>query len=111
VLPAATAPGNPGENRLLDQTTAEMDRLGLTHARLEPERSQLCGLAGSKFRRAQYSAHQPGIDGGQHGPPVGLALLEGAGWFQLGKLLGVGRSLRQPGGGGGAELGRDIPAP
>jgi transposase, IS5 family len=29
VLPAATAPGNPGENRLLAQTAAELDRLGL----------------------------------------------------------------------------------
>ncbi len=29
VLPAATAPGNPVENRLLDQTVAELDRLGL----------------------------------------------------------------------------------
>jgi transposase, IS5 family len=29
VLPAASAPGNPGENRLLEQTTAELDRLGL----------------------------------------------------------------------------------
>jgi hypothetical protein len=29
VLPAATAPGNPGENRLLVQTVAELDRLGL----------------------------------------------------------------------------------
>src|SRR5215207_5737252 len=28
VLPAASAPGNPGENRLLDQTAAELDRLG-----------------------------------------------------------------------------------
>jgi IS5 family transposase len=29
VLPAASAPGNPGENRLLEQTAAELDRLGL----------------------------------------------------------------------------------
>jgi transposase, IS5 family len=29
VLPLATAPGNPGENRLLEQTAAELDRLGL----------------------------------------------------------------------------------
>jgi hypothetical protein len=28
VLPAASAPGNPGENRLLPQTAAELDRLG-----------------------------------------------------------------------------------
>jgi IS5 family transposase len=28
VLPAATRPGNPGENRLLSQTVAELDRLG-----------------------------------------------------------------------------------
>jgi hypothetical protein len=28
LLPAASAPGNPGENRLLDQTMAELDRLG-----------------------------------------------------------------------------------
>jgi transposase, IS5 family len=30
LLPAATAPGNPGENQLLAQTVAELDRLGLT---------------------------------------------------------------------------------
>jgi transposase, IS5 family len=30
VLPAASAPGNPGENRLLPPTAAELDRLGLT---------------------------------------------------------------------------------
>jgi hypothetical protein len=29
LLPAASAPGNPGENRLLAQTVAELDRLGL----------------------------------------------------------------------------------
>jgi IS5 family transposase len=29
VLPAASAAGNPGENRLLGQTAAELDRLGL----------------------------------------------------------------------------------
>jgi hypothetical protein len=29
LLPAASAPGNPGENRLLEQTAAELDRLGL----------------------------------------------------------------------------------
>jgi IS5 family transposase len=29
VLPAATTPGNPSENRLLDQTMGELDRLGL----------------------------------------------------------------------------------
>jgi transposase, IS5 family len=29
LLPAASAPGNPGENRLLPQTAAELDRLGL----------------------------------------------------------------------------------
>jgi transposase, IS5 family len=29
VLPPATAPGNPGENRLLEQTIVELDRLGL----------------------------------------------------------------------------------
>ena len=29
LLPAATAPGNPGEHRLLEQTAAELDRLGL----------------------------------------------------------------------------------
>jgi len=29
LLPAVSAPGNPGENRLLDQTVAELDRLGL----------------------------------------------------------------------------------
>jgi IS5 family transposase len=29
VLPAGAVPGNPGKNRLLDQTAAELDRLGL----------------------------------------------------------------------------------
>src|SRR5215203_4433377 len=29
LLPAVSAPGNPGENQLLDQTVAELDRLGL----------------------------------------------------------------------------------
>jgi IS5 family transposase len=33
VLPAASAPGNPGENRLLEQTTAELDRLAWLHGR------------------------------------------------------------------------------
>src|SRR5215216_1690771 len=41
VLPAASAPGNPGENRLLPQTAAELDRLGLTHAR-SPSTAGLC---------------------------------------------------------------------
>jgi hypothetical protein len=27
------------------------------------------------------AAQQPGVDGGQHAAPVGLSLLEGAGWF------------------------------
>jgi len=30
VLPAATAPGNPGENTLLPTTMTELDRLGIT---------------------------------------------------------------------------------
>ena len=33
VLPAASAPGNPGETRLLTQTAAELDRLGLARER------------------------------------------------------------------------------
>jgi transposase, IS5 family len=33
VLSAASLPGNPGEHRLLEQTAAELDRLGLAHGR------------------------------------------------------------------------------
>jgi IS5 family transposase len=33
LLPAATAPGKPGENQLLDQTVAELARLAFDHAR------------------------------------------------------------------------------
>jgi hypothetical protein len=69
VLPAATAPGNPGENRLLDQTAAELDRLGLQPrevaldggfapgpnqqalARLAPERTFVAGRAEPGSRR------------------------------------------------------------
>jgi transposase, IS5 family len=45
LLPTATAPGNPGENQLLDQTVAELDRLGL--------RPGLWGLAGQLGRRTR----------------------------------------------------------
>jgi IS5 family transposase len=33
VVPAASAPGNPGENRLLEQTAAELNRLGWPRVR------------------------------------------------------------------------------
>jgi hypothetical protein len=44
------------------------------------------------------------VDGGQHAAPIGLPLLEGAGWFEPGELVGVGLGLDQPGGGGGAMV-------
>jgi len=39
------------------------------------------------------------VDGGQHGAPVGLSLLEGARRLQAGELLSVGFGLGQPGDG------------
>jgi IS5 family transposase len=56
LLPAATAPGNPGENRLLPQTVAELDRLGFDRVR-SPWTAALC--PGRPNRRWPCS-HPPG---------------------------------------------------
>ena len=56
LLPAASAPGNPGENRLLPQTAAELDHLGCDHAR-SPWTAGLC--PGRPPRRWPRS-HPPG---------------------------------------------------
>jgi IS5 family transposase len=83
VLPAATAPGNPGENRLLDQTTAELDRLGLAPrevaldggfvpgpteqalAGLTPTRTFIAGRAepGSRRTRKRLARYRTGCEG------------------------------------------------
>jgi IS5 family transposase len=83
VLPAATAPGNPGENRLLDQTAAELDRLGLRPrevaldggfapgptqqalARLAPARTFIAGRAepGSRRTRRRLARYRTGAEG------------------------------------------------
>jgi transposase, IS5 family len=83
VLPAATAPGNPGENRLLEQTAAELDRLGLrprevaldggfvpgptaqTLARLAPTRMFISGRAepGSRRTRKRLARYRTGCEG------------------------------------------------
>jgi IS5 family transposase len=83
VLPAATAPGNPGENRLLDQTTAELDRLGLrprevaldggfvpgpttqTLAALGQARTFIAGRAepGSRRTRRRLARYRTGCEG------------------------------------------------
>jgi IS5 family transposase len=83
VLPAATAPGTPGENRLLEQTTAELDRLGLapgevaldggfvpgptaqTLARLAPKRTFIAGRAepGSRRTRKRLARYRTGCEG------------------------------------------------
>jgi IS5 family transposase len=83
VLPAATAPGNPGENRLLPQTAAELDRLGLRPrevaldggfapgptqqalARLAPERTFIAGRAepGSRRTRRRLARYRTGAEG------------------------------------------------
>ena len=83
VLPAATAPGNPGENRLLDQTAAELDRLGLqprevaldggfvpgpttqTLAGLAPTRMFISGRAeqGSRRTRRRLARYRTGCEG------------------------------------------------
>ncbi len=83
VLPAATAPGNPGENRLLDQTAAELDRLGLrprevaldggfapgptaqTLAALAPARTFISGRAepGSRRTRKRLARYRTGCEG------------------------------------------------
>jgi transposase, IS5 family len=83
VLPAATAPGNPGENRLLGQTAAELDRLGLrprevaldggflpgptaqTLAALAPTRTFISGRAepGSRRTRRRLARYRTGCEG------------------------------------------------
>jgi IS5 family transposase len=83
LLPAATAPGNPGENRLLAQTAAELTRLGLaprevaldggfvpgptahTLAALAPERTFIAGRAepGSRRTRRRLARYRTGCEG------------------------------------------------
>jgi transposase, IS5 family len=83
VLPAATVPGNPGENRLLDQTVAELDRLdlrprevaldggfvpgptGQTLAALAPARVFIAGRAepGSRRTRKRLARYRTGCEG------------------------------------------------
>jgi IS5 family transposase len=83
VLPAASAPGNPGENRLLPQTAAELDRPGLaprevaldggfvpgpttqTLAGLAPTRIFISGRAepGSRRTRRRLARYRTGCEG------------------------------------------------
>jgi transposase, IS5 family len=83
VLPAATTPGNPGENRLLPQTIGELDRLGLrprevaldggflsgptaqTLAGLAPARTFIAGRAepGSRRTRRRLARYRTGCEG------------------------------------------------
>jgi transposase, IS5 family len=83
VLPAASAPGNPGENRLLEQTMVELDRLGLrprevaldggfvpgptgqTLAALAPARTFISGRAesGSRRTRKRLARYRTGCEG------------------------------------------------
>jgi transposase, IS5 family len=83
VLPAATAPGNPGENRLLDQTMLELDCLGLrprevaldggfvpgpteqTLTRLAPARTFISGRVepGSRRTRKRLARYRTGCEG------------------------------------------------
>jgi IS5 family transposase len=83
LLPAATAPGNPGENRLLAQTAAELARLGLrprevaldggfvpgpttqTLAELAPARTFISGRAepGSRRTRKRLARYRTGCEG------------------------------------------------
>jgi IS5 family transposase len=83
LLPAASAPGNPGENRLLDQTMAELDRLGLRPrevaldggfvagptqqalAALAPARTFISGRAepGSRRTRRRLARYRTGCEG------------------------------------------------
>jgi IS5 family transposase len=83
VLPVATAPRNPGENRLLEQTAAELDRLGLrprevaldggfvpgptgqTLAGLAPARTFISGRAepGSRRTRKRLARYRTGCEG------------------------------------------------
>jgi IS5 family transposase len=83
LLPAASAPGNPGENQLLDQTVAELDRLGLRPrevaldggfvpgptqqalAALAPARTFIAGRAepGSRRTRRRLARYRTGCEG------------------------------------------------
>jgi IS5 family transposase len=83
VVPAASAPGNPGENRLLEQTAAELNRLGLaprevaldggfvpgptqqTLTRLAPARTFIAGRAepGSRRTRKRLARYRTGCKG------------------------------------------------
>jgi len=83
VLPAASAPGNPGEHRLLGQTVAEQDRLGLTPrevaldggvvpgptiqtlAGVAPTRTFISGRAepGSRRTRRRLARYRTGCEG------------------------------------------------
>jgi transposase, IS5 family len=83
LLPAASAPGNPGENRLLPQTMAELDRLGLRPrevaldggfvpapteqalAALAPARTSISGRAepGSRRTRRRLARYRTGCEG------------------------------------------------
>jgi IS5 family transposase len=83
VLPAATAAGNPGENRLLEQTAAELARLGLRPrevaldggfvpgptaqplAGLAPARVFIAGRAepGSRRTRRRLARYRTGCEG------------------------------------------------
>jgi IS5 family transposase len=83
VLPPSSAPGNPGENRLLAQTAAELDRLGLrprevaldggfvpgptqqTLSALAPARTFISGRAepGSRRTRRRLARYRTGCEG------------------------------------------------
>ena len=83
VLPAASAPGNPGEHRLLEQTAAELDRLDLTPREvavdggfvpgptnqtltaLAPRRTFISGRAesGSRRTRKRLARYRTGAEG------------------------------------------------
>jgi transposase, IS5 family len=83
LLPATSAPGNPGENRLLPQTMAELDRLGLRPrevaldggfvpgptaqalAALAPARTFISGRAepGSRRTRRRLARYRTGCEG------------------------------------------------
>src|SRR4029453_2081247 len=68
VLPAASTPGNPGENRLLPQTAAELDRLGLTPREVAldggfvpgPTTQTLAGLAPTRIVISGRAGPAPG---------------------------------------------------
>jgi IS5 family transposase len=83
LLPVASVPGNPGENRLLPQTMAELDRLGLRPrevaldggfvpgpttqalAALAPARTFISGRAepGSRRTRRRLARYRTGCEG------------------------------------------------